>query len=172
MILTYTLYRIVQIGNPNDPQNDQIGFARRAIPPSIVGPIVGGVVGGVGGIALISLAVFFWIRRRDQQKLKNILDSEDRGGNVGRFVENKAVQPFPFSVQPTTDVPPASPTELSYDSASQPPATSGPVNQPPRSPDVNEPLLPPSYDQTYPAGPSNPSEERQPNLFPGHARKN
>lgn len=129
-------------------------------------------MGGVGGIALISLAIFFWVRRRDQRQLKDILDSEDRGGNVGRFVENKDVQPFPFTVQPATvqptDVQPISPTALSYASASQPPA----VNDIPRSPDVNDPLLPPSYDQTYPAGPSNPSQQHQPNPFPGHARKN
>ncbi|KAF9652076.1 acid protease [Thelephora ganbajun] len=165
-----SLYVIVQIGNPNGSQNDQIGFARRANPPSIVGPVVGGVVGGVGGIAIISLAIFFWIRRRDRQKLKDVLDSEDRGGNVGRFVENKDVQPFPFTAQPTNP-PPASPTALSYASASQPPVSSGFLNGVPQSPDVNDPLLPPSYDQTYPAGPSNPSQQ-QPNPFPGHARKN
>jgi hypothetical protein len=127
-------------------------------------------VGGVGGIALISLAIFLWIRSRDRQKLKDILDSEDRGGNVGRFVENKDVQPFPFVAQPT-NVPPTSPTALSYASASQPPVSAGLVNDVPRSPDVGDPLLPPSYDQTYPAGPSNLSQQ-QPNPFPGHARKN
>ena len=169
-LFSYTVCRIVQIGNPNGSQNDQIGFAKRTNPPSIVGPIVGGVVGGVGGIAIISLAVFFWIRSRDQQRLKDILDSEDRGGNVGRFVENKAVQPFPFAAQPT-NVPPISPTALSYASASQPPASSGPINDLPQSPDVNDPLLPPSYDQTYSAGPSNPPEQQH-NPFPGHARKN
>jgi len=140
-----------------------MGFAKRHNPPSIVGPVVGGVVGGVGGIALISLAIFFWIRRHDQQKIKDILDSEDRGGNVGRFVENKDIQPFPFAVQPT-NVPPTSPTALSYATTSQPPV--------PQSPDVNDPLLPPAYDQTYPAGPSNLSQQQQPNPFPGHARKN
>ena len=169
LVLTHT--RIVQIGNPNGSQNDQIGFARRAIAQSIVGPIVGGVVGGIGGIAIISLVVFFWIRRRDQKKLKDILDSEDRGGNVGRFVENKAVEPFPFATQPVTNVPPTSPTALSYVSASQPQATLGPVNEAPQSPNASDPLLPPSYDQTYPAGPSNPSQQ-QLDPFPGHARKN
>lgn len=129
-------------------------------------------MGGVGGIAIISLAVFFWIRRRDQQKLKDILDAEDSAGNVGRFVENKAVQPFPFTAQPVTNVPATSPTALSYASASQPPATPGLVNEVPQSPDVNEPLLPPTYEQAYPPGPSNPSQQPQPNLFPGHARKN
>ena len=164
---------IVQIGNPNGSQPDQIGFARRATPPSIVGPVVGGVVGGVGGIAIISLGIFFWIRRRDQQKLKDIIDSEDRGGNVGRFVENKDVQPFPFNAQPA-NVPPVSPTALSYASASQPPVSQGFVEGVPQSPDVNDPLLPPSYDQTYVAGPSNPTQQQQlePNPFPGHARKN
>jgi len=166
-----SLYVIIQIGNPNGSQNDQIGFARRSKPPSIVGPVVGGVVGGVGGIAIISLAIFFWIRRRDQRKMKDMLDSEDRGGNVGRFVENKDVQPFPFTAQPT-NVPPTSPTALSYASASQPPTISGIVEGvPPHSPNVDDPLLPPSYDQTYAAGPSGPSQQ-QPNLFPGHARKN
>jgi len=126
-------------------------------------------VGGVAGIAIISLAIFFWIRRRDQQKLKDILDAEDRGGNVGRFVENKDIQPFPFT-QPAS-VPPTSPTVLSYASTAQPPITPGFVEGIPRSPDVNDPLLPPSYDQTYPAGPSNPSQQQQPNPFPGHARK-
>jgi len=167
-----SLYVIVQIGNPNGAQNDQIGFARRAIPPSIVGPVVGGVVGGVGGIAIITLAVFFWIRRRDRHKIKDILDSEDRGGNVGRFVENKDVEPFPFTAQPAANAPPTSPTALSYASTSQPPAASGLVNETPQSPNVNDPLLPPSYDQTYPAGPSNPSQQQDPNPFPGHARKN
>jgi len=165
---------IIQVGNPNSAQNDQIGFARRANPPSIVGPVVGGVVGGVGGIAIISLAIFLWIRRRDRQKLKDILDAEDRGGNVGRFVENKDVEPFPFNAQPTT-VPPISPTALSYASTSQPPVSQGFANGVPQSPNINDPLLPPSYDQTYPAGPSNPSQqeqEQQPNPFPGHARKN
>ena len=128
-------------------------------------------MGGVAGIAIISLAVFFWIRRRDQKKLRGILDAEDRGGNVGRFVENKDVQPFPFTAQPA-NVPPTSPTALSYASASQPPVTSGFVEGIPRSPNVDDPLLPPSYDQTYLAGPSNPSQQQQPNLFPGHARKN
>ena len=159
---------IIQIGRPGGSQSDNIGFARRSNPPSIVGPVVGGVVGGVGGIALISLAIFFWIRRRDQQKIKDILDSEDRGGNVGRFVENKDVQPFPFNAQPA-NVPPTSPTALSYATTSQPPV----VGDVPYSPDVNDPLLPPSYDQTYSAGPSNLSQQQQqPNLFPGHARKN
>lgn len=125
-------------------------------------------MGGVGGIAIISLAIFFWIRRRDQQKLRDILDAEDRGGNVGRFVENKDIQPFPFTAQPAN---PTSPTGLSYASTAQPPATPGFVEGVPRSPDVNDPLLPPSYDQTYPAGPSNPSQQQQSNLFPGHARK-
>jgi hypothetical protein len=162
-----SLYVIIQIGRPGGSQSDNIGFARRSNPPSIVGPVVGGVVGGVGGIALISLAIFFWIRRRDQQKIKDILDSEDRGGNVGRFVENKDVQPFPFTAQPA-NVPPTSPTALSYATTSQPPV----VNDVPHSPDVNDPLLPPSYDQTYSAGPSNLSQQEQPNLFPGHARKN
>ena len=131
---------------------------------------MGGVVGGVGGIAIISLAIFFWIRRRDQQKIKDIIDSEDRGGNVGRFVENKDVQPFPFT-QPA-DVPPTSPPAPSSVSNPQPPISPGPVNDAHQSPDVNDPLLPPSYDQTYPAGPSNPSQQQQPNPFPGHARKN
>jgi hypothetical protein len=166
-----SLYVIVQIGNPNSSQNDQIGFARRANPPSIVGPIVGGVVGGVGGVAIISLAVFFWIRRRDQRTRKGVWDSEDRGGNVGRFVENKDVEPFPFIAQPT-GAPPISPIALSYASASLPPVSPGPAIGVPQTPDVNAPLLPPSYDQTYPAGPSNPSQQQQPNLFPGHARKN
>lgn len=166
-----SLYVIVQIGNPNGSQNDQIGFARRASPPSIVGPVVGGVVGGVGGIAIISLAIFFWVRRRDQKKLKDMLDSEDTGGNVGRFVENKDVQPFPFTAQPA-NVPPTSPTALSYAAPSRPTTMSGIVEGvPPNSPNVNDPLLPPSYDQTYAAGPSNPSQQ-EPNLFPGHARKN
>jgi hypothetical protein len=169
-----SLYVIIQVGNPNGSQGNQIGFAKRTVPPSIVGPIVGGVVGGVGGIALISLAIFFWIRRRDQKKLKDILDAEDRGGNVGRFVENKDVQPFPFT-QPV-NAPPTSPTAVSYASTSQPPATLGFVNEAPQSPDVNvnDPLLPPSYDQSYTAGSSNPSQQQQqqPNLFPGHARKN
>lgn len=169
LVLTHT--RIVQIGNPNGSQNDQIGFAKRAIAQSIVGPIVGGVVGGIGGIAIISLAVFFWIRRRDRQKLKDIIDSEDRGGNVGRYVENKDVEPFPFTTQPAPNVPQTSPTALSYASASQPQATLGPVSEVPQSPNATDPLLPPSYDQTYPAGPSNPSQQ-QPNPFPGHARKN
>ena len=124
-------------------------------------------MGGVGGIAIIALGIFFWIRRRDQQKLKDILDSEDRGGNVGRFVENKDVQPFPFTAEPV-NVPPTSPTALSYASTSLPPVAPGFV---PQSPDVNDPLLPPSYDQAY-SGPSNPSQQQQPNPFPGHARKN
>ena len=129
-------------------------------------------MGGVGAIAIIALAVFFWIRRRDQQKLKDILDSEDRGGNVGRFVENKEIQPFPFT-QPIID-PPTSPTALSYASASQPPATPGPVNvgEVPQSPNVNDPLLPPAYEQTYSVGPSTSSQQQAPNLFPGYARKN
>jgi hypothetical protein len=166
-----SLYVIVQIGNPNGSQNDQIGFARRSAPPSIVGPVVGGVVGGVGGIAIISLAIFFWVRRRDQKKLKDMIDSEDRGGNVGRFVENKDVQPFPFTAQPAND-PPTSPTALSYASASRPPTMFGIAEGvPPHSPNVNDPLLPPSYDQAYAAGPSNPPQQ-EPNLFPGHARKN
>jgi len=129
-------------------------------------------VGGVGGIAIISLAIFFWIRRRDQQKLKDILDFEDRGGNVGRFVENKEVEPFPFIAQPA-DAPPISPAAVSHASVPQPPVTSGIVEGAPRSPDINDPLLPPSYDQTHlRAGSSNPSQQQQPNLFPGHARKN
>jgi len=166
-----TTLSIIQIGNPNGAQNDQIGFARRANPPSIVGPIVGGVVGGVGGIAIISLAIFFWIRRRDQQKLKDILDSEDRGGNVGHFIENKDVQPFPFTAQPTNP-PPISPGAFSYASAYQPPVTSGFVEGAPQSPNLNDPLLPPSYDPAYPSGPSNPPQQQQPNPFPGYARKN
>ena len=127
-------------------------------------------MGGVGGIAIISLAVFFWILSRDKQRLKDIFDSEDRGGNVGRFVETKAVRPFPFAAQPT-NVPLISFTTLSYASADQPPVSSGPINDLPQSPDVNYPLLPPSYDQTYSAWPSNPAEQQH-NPFPVHARKN
>lgn len=153
------LFRIVQIGNPNDPQNDQIGFAHRATPPSIVGPIVGGVVGGIGGIALISLAVFFWIQRRDRQKLKDILDSEDRAGNVGRFVENKDVDPFPFTAQPAVDVPQTSSNGLSFAAGSFLSATPRPVSEVSQSPNVDGPLLPPSYDQSYLPGPSNPSQQ-------------
>ncbi|KAF9785899.1 aspartic peptidase domain-containing protein [Thelephora terrestris] len=166
-----SLYVIVQIGNPNSPQSDQIGFAKRAVPSSIIGPIVGGVVGGVAGIAIISLAIFFWIRRRDRQQLKDILDSEDRGGKVGRFVENKVVEPFPFVAQPAPNVPTISPTALSYATNSQPLTTPGPVDEVPQSPDIHDHLLPPSYDQTYPTGPSDSSQQQQPNLFPGRARK-
>jgi len=80
---------IVQIGNQNYNQPDYIGFARRQNPPSIVGPVVGGVVGGLGGIALICLFTFLWIRYRDRRKINDVLDSQDRGGNLGHFVEVK-----------------------------------------------------------------------------------
>ena len=167
--ISLVIFSIIQVGNPNSGVPDQIGFGRRAVPSSVVGPVVGGVVGGVGGIAIISLGIFFWIRRRDQRKLKDMIDSEDRGGNVGRFVENKDVQPFPF-VQPA-DVPQSSPTTLT---TPHPGLSPGFVDGVPQSPDINDPLLPPSYDQTYSAGPSNLSQQQpeQPNPFPGHARKN
>lgn len=35
---------------------------------SIVGPVVGGVVGGIGGLALVGLGIWFWLRRRNQRK--------------------------------------------------------------------------------------------------------
>ncbi|KAI0777159.1 hypothetical protein BC629DRAFT_635973 [Irpex lacteus] len=35
---------------------------------SIVGPVVGGVVGGLGGLALVGLGIWFWLRRRNQRK--------------------------------------------------------------------------------------------------------
>lgn len=154
-----------QIGNPNGSQNDQIGFARRR-KSSIVGPVVGGVVGGVAGIAIIALAIFFWIRRRNQKKLKDITDA---GGHVGDFTENKDVQLFPYATEPL-NVPPTSPGALSYASTFQPPVTSGFVEGVHHSPNANDHFLPPSYNPTYLAGSSSPSQ--QPNLFPGHARKN
>lgn len=166
-------FSIVDVGNPSSNLGDRIGFARRSKPRSVVGPIVGGVVGGVAGIAIIALAIFFWIFRSHQQKMRDTLDAEDQGGNVGRFVENKDIQPFPFATptQPA-NFQPTSPNALSYASTVQTPVTSIFVEGVPHSPDVNNPLLPPSYDQTYFAGPSAPSQQQQPNPFPGHARKN
>ncbi len=35
---------------------------------SIVGPVVGGVVGGLGGLAIVGLGIWFWLRRRNQRK--------------------------------------------------------------------------------------------------------
>ena len=119
-----TISRIVRVGNHNYNQTDYIGFARRTNPPSIVGPVVGGVVGSFGGIALITLTIFFWIRCRDQQKIRDVLDSQDQSGDFGRFTENKDAKPFPLTVQPTK-APPISPTSLSHTATSQPPVIDG-----------------------------------------------
>ena len=163
------VFSVIQALNPNGTQTDRIGFARRGYPPSIVGPIVGGVVGGVGGIAIVTLAIIFCIRRYDQKKLKDILDSEDRLENVGRFVENKHIQPFPYTVQ-LTDIRPASPIALPYASPVRPPVAPGLVQGASRSPGIDDPLLPPSYDQMYPTGPNNPPRRQRPNPSPRHAR--
>ena len=128
-------------------------------------------MGGLGGIVIISLAIFFWIRRRARRKLNGVLDSEDRGGNVEHFIENKDVQPFPFTAQPT-NVPPISPAAFAYASAYQPPAASQFTEGVPKSPNVNDPLLFSSYDPTYLTGPSSPSQQQQLNPFPGHTSKN
>lgn len=162
---------VIQALNPNGSQTDRIGFARRGYPPSIVGPIVGGVVGGVGGIAIVTLVIIFWVRRYDQKKLKDLLDFEDRAGNVGRFEEHKHIQPFPFTVQ-LTDIRPVSPIALPYASPVRPPVAPRFIQGASRSPDIDDPLLPPSYDQMYPTGPNNPPRRQRPNLSPRHARKN
>jgi hypothetical protein len=78
------------------------------------------VVGGVGGIAIISLAVFFWIRRRRQKKLKDVPDPGGRVGNAkSHLTEYKDVQPFSFATHPS-DIPPTSPAALSYTSTPHP----------------------------------------------------
>ena len=128
-------------------------------------------MGGIGGITIISLAIFFWIRRRTRRKLNGVLDSEDRGGNVEDSIENKDVQSFPFTAQ-HANVPPISPAAFPYASAYQPPVTSGFVEGAQKSPNVNDPLLLSSYDPTYLTGPSSPSQQQQPNPFPGYASKN
>ena len=159
----------IQIANPNGGQNDQIGFAKRANPRSIVGPVVGGVVGGVAGIAIIALAVFFCIRRRNRKKLRDAPDSEDEGGNVGRFVEDKDTRLFPFAAQPTNALP-TSPTSPSYTSAPQTPHTPRFVEAvPQQSHDVNDP---PSFSPYDLVDSGSPSRQQQPNPFPGHGRKN
>jgi len=166
-----SLYLVITIANPNSGQNDQIGFARRRVSHSIVAPVVGGVVGGVAGIVIISLGIFFWVRRRDQKKLEGIQGSGGQGGNVGEFEENKYAQPSPFTAH-TPSLPPTSPGALSYTSNLQPRVTSGFIEGIPQTPYFNDPHSPPSYDPTYPPGPSGPSQQQQPNLFPGHTRKN
>jgi len=125
-LLLITIISIVQVGNPSTGQSSSYGFAQRSTSSSssIVGPVVGGVVGGVAGIAIIALGIFFYVRRRDQRKLRDMLDAEDVHGRVGAFVGPKPVEPFMFTVPPSGTTP--------------------------GSPGVADPLLPPSYEQSNP----------------------
>lgn len=125
---------VIQAWNPSSAQDDQIGFAKRPSSPSIVAPVVGGVVGGVAGLLIISLGIFFWMRRRRRQKSEAKIEtnSGDRGGNLASgFEEYKDIQPFV-----PTNVPQTGP---SYPPGAQPPHTPRFIEGIPQPPYSNDP---------------------------------
>jgi len=113
---------------------DTVGFAPKIVVQKAtdVGAIVGGTLGGVAGVCLIGIAVFFYIRSRQDRALL-----KDTVAMVEEHKVANTVEPYTFGAVPTTAHYPAFAT--------------------PGSPDVGSPLLfqhhqddvaPPSYEAT------------------------